>query len=110
VKDLLLLAAALIFAIHYKMSEPQNNNRRIVIKLNAKTPPKTVTDNHEAQLPTTDFMERAQDDRGAIISGERMGLMGGREGLLGDYYDNLERTVLELSKSRQFLECYRSMR
>lgn len=34
------------------------------------------------------------------IMGERNGLAGGREGLLGEYYDNLERVTIELSKAQ----------
>jgi hypothetical protein len=41
-----------------------------------------------------------------IICRERAGLVAGREGLLGQYYDHLESTVLELEKAREFLRCY----
>ena len=47
--------------------------------------------------------------KGNEIMGERSGMVGGREGLLGEYYDNLERVALELARAQEFLQCYKHL-
>ncbi len=78
------------------MSQTERATRRVVVKLTPRTPSAEKT----VLPPSAERMG---------LLGDRLNLQGGREGLLGEYYDNLERTVVELSQARQFLQCYRQV-
>ena len=83
-------------------SEAAHTGKKVV-KL-ARTPLKSDSRQHSEPQSIPPSSEARE-----IICRERIGLVPDREGLLGQYYDNLEFTVVELEKAREFLKLYKHL-
>jgi hypothetical protein len=75
--------------------------KKIVIRLTPKLTQDFKARGSSSRMVSQEKSERFSEiEDGKIISVERESLAMSRDSLLGEYYDNLEKLVLEMSKAK----------